>query len=229
MKLERVLQPETLIQLYLPNQPQKPYLSTVERVTDATFWIDDPFARSEDMVVGPGQTVTCTINHANALYRFETQVLDHKQNGSLCWLILKNPDNVDKIQRREFFRLEVSLPLHYRVLPKFLTNRPVPFRTVETKNISGGGVLFSDTITLKTDTLLDLLVELPWRERGTMQVYRANLVVCVGKVVTLKKSGENSLYGVEFVYIEDRSRAQIIDFIFEEQSQRMKMMAGHNL
>jgi c-di-GMP-binding flagellar brake protein YcgR len=221
MDTQKLLEPLTQLNVSFPDQPRRPYLSVIKNVTKTTLLIDNPFDKLQDFSPRAGQEFVCTIQHPDALYKFETQVLEVEKQGTLSLLVLKRPPDLRRIQRRKYYLLKATLPFHYRILPKSLARRPVPFKTVETNDISGGGLGFLSADTLTRETQLDLMIELPSRDRGFNNVYKANMIICVGKIVTEKSVGQQTAYGIEFEFIEEKDRERLINFIFEEQSYRM--------
>lgn len=221
MDTQKFLEPLTQLQICFPDYPRRPYLSVIKNVTKTTLLVENPLDRIQGLSVQAGQKFICTIQHPDALYKFETQVLEVAEQGTLSLLVLKRPSDLNRVQRRKYYRLQAALSLHYRILPTSLARRSVPFKTLETNDISGGGLGFLSADALTRETLLDLMIELPVRDRGFNNVSKANMIVCVGKVVTKKSVGQQTAYGVEFDFIEDKDRERLINFIFEEQSYRM--------
>lgn len=216
MNLTDFLKPSTRIQIYTPDRQHIPYLSLIEDVTDNTIVVDNPVEKGDIVPFQIGSKVTCSLQHENAILRFEAHVLDRKVRNSLTLLVLSKPDNINRVQRRQFFRLAASLNLHYRLLPDLQASSTAPFKDARTKDISGGGVRFAARGEMKRDDILDLLIEVPQRNKEPA------LVPCVGRVVVVKGEGKEKEYGIEFVLIDEPDREKIVKFVFEEQAKRRR-------
>jgi c-di-GMP-binding flagellar brake protein YcgR len=113
-------------------------------------------------------------------------------------------------QKRNFFRLDVMLPVKYR---KF-TGDPVFDGIVSlgrTLNLSSGGMILTVPNNLIVGTKLDMEVELPKNQK----------LYLVGKVL----GGETQVFGgverrmekIAFVEVDDDTKDQIMKFILNEQ------------
>jgi c-di-GMP-binding flagellar brake protein YcgR len=177
-----------------------------------------------------GQKIKCIIQHRDALFQFETEIVDFKRSGLVNLLVLDMPEQLDRVQRRQHFRLEIDLPIRYRIRPNALMKDSPRFQTTHTKNISGGGLQISDLDSVKLDpvkkgTMLDLLIELPDRNKDPQTIVAHPVIIeCTGKVVSIRGNGDQKpAFGIEFSHIEEQDREKLINFIFEEQTLQMRM------
>jgi len=229
MNIQEILQPLTQLQVCLPQRPQEFYAGMVEGVTGKTLLVDSPLERMGETALSIGQKLRCIIQYSDALYQFETKLVEFKRSGLVNLLVLDMPDQLDRVQRRQYFRLEIDLSIQYRLRPNVLMKETPRFRTIRTKNISGGGLQIGGVDPVKKGTLLDLLIELPDRNKDPQPIVSQPVIIeCTGKVVSVRSDeDQKSALGVEFSRIEERDREKLINFIFEEQTHQMRMRSKH--
>lgn len=218
MSVEELLRVNRRVQLATKERPRFPYFSLIEDVSEQTLIVDNPMEKGALVSIPIGSEVTCSLQVENAIYSFQSQVLDRREEGKLSLLVLAKPESLDRIQRRQFFRFKAALPLRFRPLDDLQATSTAPYQEALTKDISGGGLLFSATFPLSKESIVDLLIEVPQKKESVS-------VPCVGRVVVVKGEGREKDYGVEYVLIEEKDREKIVRFIFEEQAkQRRKEM-----
>jgi hypothetical protein len=76
-------------------------------------------------------------------------------------------------------------------------------------NICGGGMRFSSPIPFSTGDLLEMKILLPLAPPISLHLY--------GEVVTVGRGQRGDDVSVRFVDIDDRSREEIVRFVFEKQ------------
>jgi c-di-GMP-binding flagellar brake protein YcgR len=223
---ETLLKPLTRLQFYLPNRLDRPYISLIERVIDKHLIIDNPFQTTQPPPLKIGQNLICHLPDADAIYQFTASLINYEVKGQKSFLVLTRPDTLERIQRREFYRLKIALPIYYRIYSNIPARRPVPFRLSETKDISGGGVLFTGDLDIRKNTFLDLMIELPREDIERIPTSPANMFVCLGRVAMVKQQSQpNKIYhyGVEFKELEPQDQERIIKFIFERQTRQRRL------
>lgn len=213
----------------------------IETVTSKSLLVDSPLERMGEVPLKIGQKVRCIIQHRDALYQFETELVDFKRRGLVNLLVLDMPEQLDRVQRRHYFRLEIDLPIQYRIRPNALMKDTPRFQTTRMKNISGGGVQIAGLDPVKLDpvkldpikkgTMLDLLIELPDRNKDPQTIVSHPVIIeCTGKVVSIRgDGGQNPALGIEFSHIEERDREKLINFIFEEQTLQMRLRSKRRM
>lgn len=153
--------------------------------------------------------------HGGDLYYFPAKVLGRETDGHLAYLKLEILGKTEKIQRREFFRFECSIPVRYRVLAyQSETNgEEVPMNEGVTRDLSGGGMCIKLNEELKVNDLLEIEFELEQAKKRNIHV--------TGKVVRFSRRHEDPKYGYEaavvFKKIRNTDKEAIVRFIFEEQ------------
>ncbi len=207
MKLRDMLKPGLPIDLYLPAHANAPYFSRVQEHSKDSILIGSPL-EAAFRIVSIGETVRVDFRCENALYTFSSTVVEKKKQRGKVLLVLKAPESLQKVDRREFFRLKVSVPVRYRVLPAAAGAR---YKTTSTKNLSGGGLLLLLDEPVAIGTMLDLGIELEGEEGKT------EMLLCLGRVATIREEGNRPEVGVAFVDIEEKDRERLFRFLFARE------------
>lgn len=148
-----------------------------------------------------------------SLYHFMAQVVDRFNNDNVEQLMIKLKGDIKRIQRRNFFRFEYTLPVGYKVINtlnpmEYENNRYI--KTI-TKDLSGGGISIRLMEEIKEGKLLECVLELG----------KSKNIVFIGKALRLSKYDINEKFkyevGIKFIKIEDRDRERLIKFIFDKQ------------
>lgn len=146
---------------------------------------------------------------------FHTRVLSHAVQGvPVATLQLPSGDQIERVQLRNFVRLEASLPLHFSVLQekaKGDEQSEKVFLASRTNDISGGGAQILCPEEYPVGTRLEMVLQLD----------EENLPI-IGEVVRAHgRIGPTEIWlGVRFVLIDERTREKIVRYIFSEQRSR---------
>lgn len=156
--------------------------------------------------------------HGNALYRFKGRVLKRAVKDSLSLLKIGVTDDLERIQRREFFRFDDVVSFRFRQVHSLVpeNNGDVPFIKTYTTNLSGGGVnvltgqrvengrLVECELQLKQEEPIRFFGRVVWSEvLGIMEGHKYKTAICFKK-------------------IENRDREIVIGYIFNQQRKLRK-------
>src|SRR5262249_53586336 len=159
---------------------------------------------------------------------------DYLDNGRPSPHVLLTPESdVQRIQRRQYFRLKVALPVRYSVAP-FADKLPSGVTTPlelkayiqrvpreiarlnlagNTIDLSGGGMLLQTSTALQANDALLLSIETPdLKLRQAGRVTRANEVTVEGERAVRA--------GIAFEGVQDRERDELMRFLFNEEGRR---------
>ncbi len=138
------------------------------------------------------------------------------------------PLHSEWLQRRQLFRINVSLPLTFQEvrLPRRIPwDRPARekmfkdlrkgqgrvFHLARTRDISGKGLSLSHRTTLRVGSELLLLIRFPnW------------VLQTAGRVTSVRHRADNVTAGVEFVGLSPRDQDRIVHFVFSEERRRRR-------
>ena len=185
-----------------------------------------PEVKGEQEAFSAGQPVDVYFwRETDAGYMFSTTIQD-VENEPIGVLYLNHSGELQRTQRRHFYRLDIFLPVNFRVLTdeqkKILREeRSVPFpkeekpKTGEVKSLSGGGSAFiSDTVMNKGEIL--------WIEIELSESWKISNIY--GKVIRCKKifEAEYKVFA-EFLLIEDSQREEIIRYVSAKQREKVNI------
>ena len=174
-----------------------------------------PMARQKWVVPAPGTRVRVVYRDPQdrqaerGLFGFTTVVLAARLQPEPL-LRLAPPERVERVQRREWVRLDVRLPVRLE-----RPGNPPEVLEVRTLDISGGGLRLLSPRPLRPGELVRLQIAFPggWEVRATGRVVRAEAV-----------EREQHEAGVEFVEIDPRLQDRIAGFILAEQARRRRVL-----
>jgi c-di-GMP-binding flagellar brake protein YcgR len=152
------------------------------------------------------------------LYKFEARVAGRERSENLHLLRIEMPGEIEKVQRRNYYRLNCSLQAQYRIVDEIneVYNEDIPFKKTITNNISGGGV----------NLLLEDRIEAGKLVECEVFTSRNKKVRFFGKVVRYERNEVESKYryeaGIAYVTIRSSDREAVVQFIFEEQRKLRK-------
>ncbi len=185
------------------------FSSRIEDVRDGNLFIAMPMRNAVPVYLPKGEKILGrTMIEDGVMYSFESVLLDYSLSPIPVWLIQK-PENVVQIQKRDFFRYDLTLPVKYLQLD----DNSVPIDGTDSvtvsKNLSGGGLLMvSNKKSLPIGT--KLWVEVPLNE---MEVIRGRAQVLRTTIRELPDGGKVFLTGVQFLGMDEMTRKKIINFL----------------
>lgn len=243
------------------------YKSIVQEVNEEDLAIGIPMKKRDLAILPEGESLVFRLNARDALYYFKSKVIGTKKSGQVLLYLISLPEEVQRQQRRQFFRFFCMLDVHYWLLPEDSGPEGEPAtkgslagdtgnikksnaekaqrqaggdmqqlllekaknmgepEKAETVNISGGGLL------LATDRRLSpgdrLLMKLFLGSGRGNKEYRNNKEIMVKGEVSRAASfniGELKRYrsGVKFLEIDEKTRDEIIGFIFAGSRERIR-------
>ena len=145
----------------------------------------------------------------HGMLKFEG-VLNYKEetrNGTKYFI--KTVDDLQGIQRREYFRPDCSLKAEYRLVKDSADE--LPYKAAETRNISFKGVciLPEEADSVSENDLIDLIV---WLQNNLRIQMRCRVV----RIMKYERDGkENCELGLSIEKIEESDRAVLTKYITE--------------
>ncbi|WP_010249134.1 flagellar brake protein [Acetivibrio cellulolyticus] len=196
----------------------KPFVSEFEwAVGNDTVFIAAPIHEGRLYPVQIGTRVIISFIKENNLFEFEAIVIDRESKHNLALLKIQAIGQIEKVQRREFFRFDCCVPVNYREvqLPKQEFKEDIQFIKTVTRDISGGGLCMR----LKEPVEQDKLIE--------CELFITSKINFFGRVVRLTKYDTiQGIYryeiGVVFEKIDAIVREKVVGYIFQEQRRLLK-------
>lgn len=210
---------------------------TKERVAQIAV----PMYKGQRIPVRVGDEYQLTFYTPKGLYRCLAVILEQSVHGQLPTSSVRLASDMEKYQRRQFYRMECILPLTYAVLTeeqkKLYTDfrectepeqkealrlkiqmEPIEFFEGTALDISGGGMRFNSAIQQSENDTLLLMPELPQATRQKVPFLFARLI----SSSPLQKKEAVFDNRVEYIDISVKERELLICYIFKEERERRK-------
>ncbi len=218
------------------NAEEKPkvYVSQVlDEMVNGRMLVSMPIQGGTIVPLGVNQEFEATIYTKSGLLACKVVVTGRYKKGQLFLLEIENRSPLEKIQRREYYRLERRIPIQYRVLGEVeqryieegkaynSDEMEIEWKNGITLDISGGGMRFVSPSKEQVGNLIELKFDLETEENSEVIFTLANLLLSV------QNQNNNRIYEqrVQFYRMDRAMRERIIRFIFEiQRKNRMKEM-----
>lgn len=152
------------------------------------------------------------------LYKFRAIVRARELAGNLHLIRVEMQGELEKVQRRSYYRLNCSVQIQYRIVDSMneVYNDNIPFKKSFSNNISGGGI----SLMLEEKVEVGRLVEC---ELFTSQDKRVRFF---GKIIRYERSELEGRFkyaaGIAYIKINDNDREAVVRYIFNEQRKLRK-------
>ncbi|NLJ67202.1 MAG: hypothetical protein GX340_07820 [Clostridiales bacterium] len=189
--------------------------SMIQDISDeGDLVISLPMLEGRPILLNPGERVEIRLFKEEASYLFNGNVKNrYRINDAIFFSIIKTSP-IKRIQRREYYRLKVVLPVTSRVLDDDI-EKESQFIKGYSIDISGGGLKLSTDYYLELNTLVECHIDLDKGEE----------LIIKGKVVRVNQANSpDHKYelGISFCCITRKVRDDLIRFIFSKQREIRK-------
>ena len=195
------------------------YPVRIENIDEKSIHMGMPMKQGGIVRLQIGQEIRCVFrNSNNRYYGFSTTITDIIKKP-FPMLIAEKPSQLSTInQKRAYVRLEVILPIEYRLIndSNDSADDPEVFHNGHTVNISAGGVLFSTDMRLETQQHLEVKLYIPNYEPFNCQ---AKVLRVFDKVDSKRKY---FWVAIQYEEISDAERDRIFNYIFEKERELIK-------
>ena len=197
------------------------FLVRVQDIETGRLRVDQPIVDQHILHLEVGTNLRIHFHRPDGSYEFESYIIGKDQINMPC-LILAEPQNVVRCQRREYYRVDTSIDVDLTSFPPTNGEKSTIIKG-EIINISAGGAKIrigqEDYRRYgKRGDQLQMNFELPTR------IEMANVV---GEIVNLQKFPDDISYlHVRFVNITDVYRKEIVVFNFHRQRDHVKRISG---
>ena len=220
------------MRLYVYDQKNQVYYqSIIQEIGKDYIALGAPVKKQKQMFLLEDETYSFRLPVADAMYSFKSKILGKKFNGYIPLYLISWPEDVERTQRRQFFRFPCMMDLQYWVLSEqgfkngdqlsrcsdtvYSLSEQVESlglpEKAEVINISGGGLMFVSRRRLTVGAVLALRFRMESRAKSTDILLKGKVirvfVFHIGSIVRYR-------YGIEFFDINERKRDEIIRFIF---------------
>ena len=187
-----------IVERDLLSHKENEYKSQLLDLKEDILYIAVPIVEGALVPIHTGVVVKILFFKKEGIFYFYANVIERSKDTKIPYLVVQKISELEKLQRRNYYRLEVSLPVKFKQLDDNEEYEGI------IKDISGGGVKLHTFSQLPVEQCIEICLCL---ENSHMKV--------IGKVVRAEKL-ESKLYeyGIYFVEINEKDRDKIIRFIF---------------
>lgn len=194
---------------------EKSYPSQIlDIIDDDTLVISGPIHKSNFVLIHINDKVRiiCTVENKGR-YTFDAEVIKVEHEG-VYKLKVKRITDIAKYQLRQYFRLNISIPVTKYFVIKNEKGDKLLKENCRTKDISGGGLqLYSNY----RHSVGDII-----RCQFSLDGYIVDVDAEVVRIVKVDTFEFDYALGVKFINIISRDRDRIIQFIFDKQRKLRK-------
>lgn len=199
------------------------YKSIVQDITQDAIYVSYPSNQGRYYFTHSGNAIEFYVTTEKEVIKCKSIVLGKKKEGHLDLLILSFPEVKERVQRREYFRLPITMQMKYYPLPKdraYSSLRDVPsgyfskMLSSLTMDISGGGIKILAHESHNTGDYVIISLNIP---------QEINLLC---SIVRVEEADEGRKYKLALKYesIEEKTRDRIIQFIFSKLREQNKLL-----
>lgn len=180
------------------------YRTRIDEVGEKLISVAAPYRANQILPLREGMVVEITFWDEISAYSFTAKIIQ-RIAVPVPVFVLELPDDVRKMQRRNFVRVPAFYPLTYRTVAREGLSAPVTANMVD---LSGGGMRFRTKEPIELKSLLYVHLQLPTGELQTPAL-----------VARVEKKEDDKAYfvSVEFNEILERERDRIIRCVFDLQ------------
>jgi|LSQX01.1.fsa_nt_gb c-di-GMP-binding flagellar brake protein YcgR len=172
----------------------------------------------EKLGVKEKDTVYIKAYKTNGIYEFAVIITSASQEKSVCFLELELSSEIKKYQRREFFRLDVDIPLHLKVIHDNETKKISEYEAV-TVDISGGGMKVKTMDSLPSQVAVESTIYF----RKYYEKFKD--INIMGRILRCQKGMNDDNEHIVYIQFDKKERKEsekIIRYIFEIQREELR-------
>ncbi len=195
------------------------YFSRIEDVSEESLFITPPFRKGFYLPPRHGRKIVARLPADTCSYHFEAVLLvHHSSSSSLPLWEISLPNTIKRVQMREFVRLCIAVEIKMELADAAGSEQSI---VAVSKNISAGGVQVILAKPLPVKTKLNMTFSF-WPEE---QFQAEGEIV---RIIPPEQEGDKCSAGIRFSKIDEKTRQQIIKFVFQEQVEQRKKRRSLN-
>ena len=201
------------------------YMSKVMDVTsDDRIEVLMPFEQGKLVLLPVDGEYSLCFYSTKGLFQCFSKIVDRYRSDNMYILVLDLTSELQKLQRREYYRFSCALELKSRLCSKeeqeafennrkYLVDPGVQLQRSVVVDISGGGLRFVANFRYEEGDTIYCSYKLP----GAGSPNEYEMICHVLKVQELENRPWLFEHRIQYLYIDETSREDIIHFIFEEE------------
>lgn len=190
------------------------YISRIDNINDdGTIDVLIPISKNRIVYIKNDTVLKVVAAKEGAIYEFKAKIVN-KLFGVVPLLKLMRVSDIQKIQRRNYFRLKALRNIKIRKVVNLKEKLYGEYAIAAMVDISGGGLAFNANEELEINDFIEVALEL-----------NSNTINLLGKIVRAERDDSKPKkysYGINFDKITEVERNVIMRFIFEEQRKLAK-------
>ncbi len=199
------------------------YTSQVISITkENTLVLSAPVFNNNPITIKTKRNLKFIFYNDKGVFSFYGEVVKLSKIDNAPTIEILKKSQVNKIQLREYYRLNCSIPLLYKFVKKFSDENinimdisSSSFLSSSTNNVSGGGLGFVSANLYDIKDLLEIVLQL----NDSLSV---RALVEVARCQPIPKKTGSYFIGVTFKTIKDKDRTALIRYILDKQRTMIK-------
>ena len=230
---------------------EKQYSSKVlDLLDDETVKIAVPISSGLIIPLEVGDKYQLIFYTERGLYHCRGKITQRYKEGLIAVLIVQLETDLEKYQRRQYYRLEYAMEIQYRVISleeiSYIKKLDVGFYNSQEEkeileqllkeeqsqwieatitDISGGGCRFNSQVEHQVGRNTQVQLSYSYKGEIKSDIYTAKLIYCE----PIEKKKGYFEHRVEFLEINDAEREKLIRFIFEQERKIRRRERGLKL
>ena len=182
----------------------KEYKSSILNTSEDYVYINIPICSDEYLIINTDEVIESNVYLENGrCYKFNAKILSKGKEGNISYYKLSKPFNVKRIQRRDYFRVEVIEKVQYVNLSE-LDSDETPYIQADMIDLSGSGVKLKINEKVKIEDIL--LIK--------MKIKNSDIVL-KGQVMRVFMDNDGkTICGIKFIDITQAQTDKIIEELF---------------
>lgn len=197
------------------------YSQVMDKLNSTQLIITMPTQGTKIVPLDTGKRYRCEYYTERGLFSGDFVVKERKREGNVPVIILEIRTPLKKVQRREFYRFDCTLPMKYRIAEKDETIAKEQLWDMQWQDgvaldISGGGLRFAISEALEKGSYVQCKLVL--EVHGNYKEF-----FIYGEVITCKTRPNNVRLHecrIKFYKLSEAESDQIVSFIFTEERKK---------
>lgn len=194
------------------------YKSSIHSLGRGFFTVALPYKGKDILLLHPGTRVRVRVIGKNEQFLFTSEVLARKASPFPVY-VLKEPEEIKRVQLREHVRLKTVIEAQLAVLLD--EDRAGLEQDVMLLDISGGGAAIALTEPLPEDSRIQIKFTLP--DTGKDKDYQFKLKAEIRRCERSLSDRPKYIAGVAFLDITEKERDCIIGYIFQKMREQRRL------
>jgi len=180
--------------------------------------INLPICEGESLLKDTGDELDINIYSKNGrCYNFNSEIISKGKDGSISYYELSSPYNIRRIQRRNFFRVDIINDTKYKNITHIDDEEEIesmPFNNALMIDLSAGGMRLKSKEPINKGDILLIKIEV-----------KSLQMLLKGEVVRVEADEElNKVCGIKFLDITETQIDKIIEELFEIMRKQKELL-----